>query len=518
MEKIEQEYIINIDDTISNFRAELAVDNQNIYTSSWLENITNNFNPDGSTTKDLSLAWRKDELTKIYSSLVKNKEKILDAIVKDYNIAREEAEIYEYAPTLYEVEKMIAKHEIWTVNPVDLAAEELGSTSFQSFINGLKSSFGLGDAPNCKILNVPYGITLILGPRKSDLSTLIKPLIASISAGNYTLIKASSFNRDKDKLVTETEKIVKEILKNSLDKTRALLLDDDFDEFELIKNKQVDMVFTKKTNNDQVLAACGKAGVLVKEHTSGWNVAVVTSNCNIKEAAELLIHNKFYKSGQHLDNVNVIYVDKSIYNSFLIESKNALYKFYTSLGQKNLNYGTMTSRSDFNKCLEILADPALERSQFLTSVYHNIENLRINPVLILNPSQESTIMNKKVYGPILPIITFEDILEIKDQINDGHHTENLYFFGQNTRIYEEAKTLFNYQNLFFNGTNFGVSGGLIGPDYGKDGQFGTSLGGRYGMWTFSKHKTFINPFSSSANGYLKGRAQKDFIKGKFLFF
>lgn len=38
------------------------------------------------------------------------------------------------------------------------------------------------------------------------------------------------------------------------------------------------------------------------------------------------------------------------------------------------------------------------------------------------------------------------------------------------------------------------------------------------MWTFSKHKTFINPFSSSANGYLKGRAQKDFIKGKFLFF
>jgi hypothetical protein len=95
-----------------------------------VDSIAGHFNPQGSTTKDLSLAWRKDELTKLYSSLVKNKEIILDAIVKDYNIAREEAEIYEYSPTLYEVEKMIAKYETWSVNPVDLASEELGTTPF----------------------------------------------------------------------------------------------------------------------------------------------------------------------------------------------------------------------------------------------------------------------------------------------------------------------------------------------------------------------------------------------------
>jgi acyl-CoA reductase-like NAD-dependent aldehyde dehydrogenase len=78
--------------------------------------------------------------------------------------------------------------------------------------------------------------------------------------------------------------------------------------------------------------ACGKAGIKVKQHSAGWNIGIVSKFANVKEAAELLIHNKFYKSGQHLDNVDVIYVDESVYNTFLIESKNALYKFYTSLG------------------------------------------------------------------------------------------------------------------------------------------------------------------------------------------
>jgi hypothetical protein len=114
-------------------------------------------------------------------------------------------------------------------------------------------------------------------------------------------------------------------------------------------------------------------------------------------------------------------------------------------------------------------------------------------------------------------VTFDDILEIKDQINNGNPTENLFYFGENSRVFEEAKTLFNYQSLFFNGPNFGVSGGLLGPDYGADGTFENSLGGRYGMWSFSKHKTFIKPFTAKANGYLKGRAQKDFLRGNYSF-
>jgi aldehyde dehydrogenase (NAD+) len=253
--------------------------------------------------------------------------------------------------------------------------------------------------------------------------------------------------------------------------------------------------------------------VKVKQHSAGWNVGIVSKFADVKEAAELLIHNKFYKSGQNLDNVDIIYVDKAVYNTFIIESKNALYKFYTSLGQKNLNYGTMSSKVEFNRVLELLNDPHLDSSNYLTSVFHSAENLRINPVLILNPSESSEIMQNKIYGPILPIVTFEDPLEIKDKINSNEHVENLYYFGENSRLFPEVKTVFKYQNLFFNGTNFGVLGSGLGPDYGRDGTMENGLGGRYGLWTFSKQRIFMNPGGISA--YFNGGAQKDFVKGKF---
>lgn len=262
MEKIEKEYIINIEDTISNFRAELAADNNSVRTTNPVEQLLSNFSSSAGNSQDLSLAWRKAELTKLYNSLVKNKDRILDAIVSDYNIAREEAEIYEYNPILFDIEKAISKHQKWIINDVDLAAEELGSNSLDTLLGGIKSNLGLNSGPQCKIVNVPYGITLILGSQKSDLATLIKPITSSIAAGNYTIVKPNIGS--KDKFVTQTDMVVTQILKESLDPTRSLLLDDDFDFMSLIKNHQVDLVFTRKNKNHDIVEACGKAGIQVK--------------------------------------------------------------------------------------------------------------------------------------------------------------------------------------------------------------------------------------------------------------
>ena len=183
-------------------------------------------------------------------------------------------------------------------------------------------------------------------------------MISSIAAGNYTIIKPSI--GDKDRHLNKIDKLIIDILKQSIDSKRGLVLDDDQDVLKLIENHNVDLVFTMKTNSDPILQKCGEAGVKVIEYSAGWNVGIVSRFANVKEAAELLIHNKFYKSGQHLQNVDIIYVDKSVYNLFLIEAKNALYKFYTSLGQKNLNYGTIASKKDFFKILEILNDSHLD--------------------------------------------------------------------------------------------------------------------------------------------------------------
>lgn len=70
--------------------------------------------------------------------------------------------------------------------------------------------------------------------------------------------------------------------------------------------------------------------------------------------------------------------------------------------------------------------------------------MRINPILILNPDEKSRIMQNKIYGPILPIVTFEDPLEIKDKINKKSHVENLFYFGENSREFPDIKIMFDY--------------------------------------------------------------------------
>jgi acyl-CoA reductase-like NAD-dependent aldehyde dehydrogenase len=236
MDKIEQEYIINIEDTISNFRAELAADTQNVNTPTTVDRLFGNFSHgSGKTGQDLSLAWRKAELSKLHSSLVNNKELILDAIVSDYSIAREEAEIYEYNPVLFDIEKLISKYESWVVNDVDLASEELGDTTYNTLVNGVKSVFGASTGPQAKVINEPHGIALILGSQKSDFSCLLKPLIASIAAGNYNIVKPDI--GPEDHYVTETDRVVTNMLKESLDPSKTLILDDDFNFMNLIENQ-----------------------------------------------------------------------------------------------------------------------------------------------------------------------------------------------------------------------------------------------------------------------------------------
>ena len=368
-----------------------------------------------------------------------------------------------------------------------------------SVIGGFKSIFGIGNEG--WIFNQPYGVVLVLGSKKSDLSSLLKPLFASIAAGNYTVIKPT------ERLVrSETDKLVIEILKKTLDPKRSFVVDRETDYDALISRINPDLVFTRKRDKENILTSiCGKYGIPIKIHSAGWNVGVVGISADIKEAAEQLVHNKFYKSGQNVDNLDVIYVHENVYRPFLIEAKNALYRFYTSAGDLNMNYGKICYAEDYHRLLELLED---EEFNYETSIYHNETFSRINPILIKDPSPDSVVMTEKIFGPILPIRTFSSILDVGTEVNEHQHVENMFYFGNNTYLYEDVKNMFKYQCLYFNCTNLPLHSVDYTPDYGKDATMNSSLHGQFGFSTFSRQSLFYR--ARSPEVLLK----KDFLKSK----
>ena len=155
----------------------------------------------------------------------------------------------------------------------------------------------------------------------------MKPLIGSIAAGNYTIIKPNLNKHFKGR----TEDVIHKILKKCLSTKRVLILDNnDIDLAELVDNKMVDLVYTSRDceETEKISEACSRSGVLFKKHVNGWNAGIVDKKADIESAAKNLAINKFYKSGQHGDNLDVIYVNEEIYENFLIAMKTSLFQFF----------------------------------------------------------------------------------------------------------------------------------------------------------------------------------------------
>ena len=370
-------------------------------------------------------------------------------------------------------------------------------------MGGIRSAVGLGN--EATIYHQPYGVVLIHGSRRPDFSTIFMPLISSIAAGNYTVIKPKT----QSEYATQT--LVEQIIADTLDPKRVLMVQGDMEFGELLDEIDVDMVFTRRREvTDQESLLCGQRNIPVKLHSAGWNVGIVSRSADIEQAAEMLVHNKFYKAGQNMDNLDVIYIHESIYKPFLIEAKNALYKFYTSAGDQNLNYGKITSSGNFNRLLRYL-DKNDHNGQLETSVYHNERTNRINPIMIKNPDFDSRIMQDKIFGPILPLQTYSQLPELADLIDEHDHVENLFYFSENNYVKNDIKEMFNYQNLFFNCTNMPFDSVEFTPEYGKDATMNTALHGKYGFSSFSQQKLVYTARDP------KSIAKKNFLKCKGIF-
>lgn len=357
------------------------------------------------------------------------------------------------------------------------------------------------------MFNQPVGVVLIIGTKRPDLSTLIKPLIASIAAGNYNVIKPNV-----SKIEGGTNALIKSLLKQTLDPRRSFIIEGDVNYEELITKDNIDLVFLRrKDSTKQIINLCGQRGIPVKVHSAGWNVGIVSRSANVKEAAELLVHNKFYKSGQNNDNLDVIYIHESVYQAFLIEAKNALYKFYTQTGNQNMTYGRIVNKEDFSRLINFL-DKNDHKGEYETSIYHNKDIFRINPILIKNPKSDSTLMNEKIFGPILPLRTYSNVAEVAPQVNKHSHVENVYYFGLNTYLHDDVKMMFKYQNLYLNCTNFPFHIVDYAPDFGRDSTLNCNLHGVHGFQTFSNQKLFFSVKNS------KKLLKKNFLTSKKNYF
>ena len=254
---------------------------------------------------------------------------------EDFAIKQEEAEIRELLPILYDIGNMIDSDNFWHAQHIDVSVED-------NYFSA-----------HAQIINQPYGLVLILGSLHSELDSILKPLIGAIAAGNCCIIVPNIGEKE-----TRTDALLARILRENLDPSRVLVLDhNDLDLNELILQNNVDLVFTSQEPEmaQPLHQFCAEHGVPIKKHTNGLNIALIEEMASIRQAAQDLALNKFYKSGQHTANLDIIYVHEKVYEDFLIEYKDALFNLYNSSVKQDIqNHGKIVNKKEYSRIIKML--------------------------------------------------------------------------------------------------------------------------------------------------------------------
>jgi aldehyde dehydrogenase (NAD+) len=335
-----------------------------------------------------SYAFRKEQLIKLRTALLKYETAFHDALFIDLKKSPEECWVTETGFLLSEINATLKNFKKW-MQP-DLVSTNL--------LNMPSSSF---------VLQEPLGTVLIIGPWNYPLQLLFTPLVGAIAAGNCAVLKASEF-------APATAAVMKQLIDETFDKTYILFTEGDGATVipEMMNNFAFDHVFyTGSTAVGKIIyKMAAERLVPVTLELGGKSPCVVEADANIKVAAKRIAMTKFSNAGQMCVAPDYVLVHESKKDALVEALKNNLQQFFGDTPEESYNYGKIINEKQFDRLLNYLP-----QGNVLYGGRSDKSKLFIEPTIVDNVSLDTAIMKDEIFGPILPIISFstkEEALKI----------------------------------------------------------------------------------------------------------
>ncbi|PGS54586.1 aldehyde dehydrogenase family protein [Bacillus sp. AFS041924] len=349
--------------------------------------------------------FRIAQLKKLYNSIVENEEEIKRALKKDLNKSDFEAYLTEIGFTLKEISEAIKNIEKWMKpKKVKTPITHFGTKGY--------------------IYREPYGVTLIISPWNYPFQLTMAPLIGAIIGGNTAIIKPSE-------LTPNTSIIIQKIIKELFDQEYIAVVEGGIEESTLLLQQKLDLIFF--TGSVQVgkivMEAASKNLTPIILELGGKSPTIVHNDANIQLAAKRIVWGKFTNAGQTCIAPDYIYVHELVKKDFIDALKNEIVHFYSDKPLLNNDYTKIISERHFNRLVNFLNNGEIVHGGEYDPLTHKIE-----PTLITNLSWESPIMSEEIFGPVLPILSYENLDEVMNEINQHPKPLALYIFTESKSI------------------------------------------------------------------------------------
>jgi coniferyl-aldehyde dehydrogenase len=347
-------------------------------------------------------------LEKLERVLLTRKNAIVDAISRDFgNRSRHESMVSEVFIVLGAIKHAKAHLRDW-MEPED---REVGFVFLPASV---------------QVIPQPLGVVGIISPWNYPVQLALSPLVGVLAAGNRAMIKPSE-------LVPETAALLRDLVAEAFPPDQVTVVTGGPEVGEAFSRLPFDhLVFTGSTRvGKMVMRAASENLVPVTLELGGKSPSIVGPDFNVRVAAERIMSGKLFNAGQTCIAPDYVMVPAGTRDAFVEACKASVAKMYPSLLQ-NPDYTSIVNEKHRARLEGYLQDAKTRGARVVelnpaAEVFDGSKKLA--PALVLDPGEEMMVLQEEIFGPILPVLTYQKVDEAIAYVNDHPRPLALYYFS-----------------------------------------------------------------------------------------
>lgn len=407
------------------------------------------------------IGYRKETLKKLLYNIQKSEDLIVKALYDDFKKPEFETVLTETNYVISDLKDTIKNIHKWARR----------KRVFPSILNFPSTDY---------IYKEPYGKVLVIAPWNYPFQLALCPVIAAVAAGNRVVLKPSE-------LTPNTSAIISKIIEKTFHINHVEVFEGGVEISNKLLAQRWDYIFfTGSVAVGKIVAKAAAENLTpVTLELGGKNPCIIDETANLKLAAKRIVWGKFINAGQTCIAPDYILIQKNMKVNFITFLIEEIIKAYGKKLEKSPDFARIINTKNF-----LRLDSMIEREKVIFGGETDANKLFISPTLIEEPALDSPVMKEEIFGPILPILTYETEAEIHNVVSKYEKPLAFYIFSENQSFAKKLIKNYSFGGGCINDTVVHFSNKRL--PFGGVGHSG--IGAYHGQLSFdifSHHKAIV---------------------------
>lgn len=414
------------------------------------------------TGATLSIDTRIQALKKMKSYILKHENELTAAIRADLGKSAYESYMCEIGLALTEINYML--RHIRSLSRERTVRTPLTQFHSRSFVK-----------PS------PYGVTLIMSPWNYPFLLTVDPLTDAIAAGNTVIVKPSAYS-------PHTSRAIQAMIRECFPDEHAAVVTGGREENTWLLNETFDYIFFTGSQavGKEVMTHAAQKLTPVTLELGGKSPCIVEKSTDLRLAARRIVFGKYLNCGQTCVAPDYIYCDRTVKDKLVSEIRYQIQKQFGSDPLLNENYGKIINEKHFHRILGLI-----DRDKIVHGGKSDPDTLRIEPTVMDNITFDDAVMQEEIFGPLLPVLTYDSLDAAIRKINSMQHPLALYLFTSSKSASEKVLSQCGFGGGCINDTIIHLATSEMGFGGFRESGMG-SYHGKEGFRTFSHYKSIVD--------------------------